>query len=33
MSTLIFTELLDTSVAWSRGVEVVSDALGNWLLY
>lgn len=30
---LIFTELSDTSLAWSRGVETVNDELGNWLLY
>lgn len=31
--TLIFAGLLDTSLAWSRGVEIVNDELGNWLLY
>lgn len=30
---LIVTELSDTSLAWSRGVEMVNDELGNWLLY
>lgn len=27
--TLIFAGLLDTSLAWSRGVEIVNDELGN----
>lgn len=31
--TLIFAGLLDTSLAWSRGVKMVNDELGNWLLY
>lgn len=31
--TSIYTELSDTSLAWSRGVEVVKGELGNWLLY
>lgn len=31
--TLIFTELSNSSLAWSRGVEMVNGELGNWLLY
>lgn len=31
--TLIFTEVSDTTLAWSRGVEMVNGELGNWLLY
>lgn len=31
--TLIFAGLLDTSLACSRGVEMINDELGNWLLY
>lgn len=28
-----FTELLDTFLAWSWGLEMVNDELDNWLLY
>ena len=31
--TLIFTELSETFLTWSRGVEMVNDKLGSWWSY